>query len=148
MTDTITPRDVRSHFNGMVPDLDSPAVPERARARIRVTDSDVKVEKVRTGTLRQTLSGWWVWTSAPASFGGTWAASKVDCSRIPAKNTVLYVLWQVSNWTDRLVMFSLILTLPTGLTGPLRWCAARPARRYSLYLTVAAFVVACLIGAH
>ena len=143
---TTTERDVRSQINGRVPGVDSPAVHARARARISDTDGDVKPTKVRSPSRVAGLANWWVWTAQPASFAGTWAGSKVDRSRIPANNTVLFVLWQVSQWTDRLVMFALILALPAILTGPLRWCAARPARRYTLYLTAAAFVAACLIG--
>lgn len=146
MTATTTPREVRSQINGVVPGIDSPAVPERARARVTDTKRDVKPSKAKTPRRVPSLENWWVWTSTPASYSGTWAGSNVDRSRIPTNNTLLYLLWQVSNWTDRLIMFALILIAPTALTGSLRWLAARPARRYTLYLTIAAFIAAYLIG--
>jgi hypothetical protein len=92
------------------------------------------------------VARWWVWTARPDSFAGTWASSRVDERRIPHKAGLLRVLWKVSNGTDRLIMFALILALPTACTGPLRWLAQRPTRRYGLYLTLLALATAYLIG--
>ncbi|WP_344613385.1 hypothetical protein [Dactylosporangium salmoneum] len=80
------------------------------------------------------------------SIRALWRLSAVDNTRIPAQSGTLHTLWQVSNWTDRLLMFALILLLPTALTGPLRWIAVRPTRRVGFYLVAAALTVTYLIG--
>jgi hypothetical protein len=144
VTTTTTRSDVRSPLNGRVPDLDSPAVRQRARANVPVADSNrnKSARVVSAGLLRR----WWGWTARPLSLRATWAQSAVDSTRIPLNNTALRLLWQASNFTDRLVMFALILIVPTALTGPLRWCAVRPTRRWALYLTLTALAGAYLIG--
>ncbi|MEV0214323.1 hypothetical protein [Micromonospora sp. NPDC050695] len=75
-----------------------------------------------------------------------WAASAVDSKRIPANVGALRIAWQVSNWTDRLLMFGLIAVAPTFLTGLLRWLAARPTRRWAFYLILAAFAATFALG--
>lgn len=142
MTATTTEREILSKTNGRVPDLDSPAVRARARASIPVTDSEIK----KTDRVASLLASWWAWTARPTSFQATWAMSAVDRTRIPNNSTVLRLLWQVSNWTDRLIMFALILTLPTVFTGGLRLIAQRPMRRLGLYLTFAALTGLYLYG--
>lgn len=141
-----TDSEIRSQIPGCRPRGDSPAVHARARARITDTKREVKPKSTKTWNVSASLSDWASWTAKPASFQDTWAASAVDRDRIPAASTGLLWAWRISNWTDRLVMFGLICTLPTALTGPLRWCAARPTRRYGLYLVVAAFTAAVWIG--
>ncbi|MFI5895604.1 hypothetical protein ACIA5D_36470 [Actinoplanes sp. NPDC051513] len=132
---------MRSDERGRSRILDSPAVSARARARIPVTDSEIN----RGDRVRQAFTSWWLLTAEPMTLRELWNASKVDRKRIPADNLILRVLWQVSNWTDRLAMFAAVtIVFPPLLTGPLRWCAARPTRRYGLYLTVAALTGAYL----
>jgi hypothetical protein len=140
MTTTTTQRENLSGINGRVPEVDSPAVSARARARLTDTESNGNRE------VGASPRNWWAWTTRPASLRDTWANSAVDKTRIPAANPVLHGAWQVSNWTDRLIMFALIVLLPAALTGPLRWCATRPTRRYGLYLTLAALTGAYLLG--
>jgi sterol desaturase/sphingolipid hydroxylase (fatty acid hydroxylase superfamily) len=123
------------------PPVDSPAVSTRARARVPVT---VGIGNV-LATVRGTWSRWWAWTARPLSLRATWHLSRVDSRRVPGDSTLLRVLWRLSNTTDRLLMFALVLTAPTFLTGPLRWLVARPTRRWGLYLTVAVFAVALLV---
>lgn len=142
MTSTTTQREIRYPINGAVPGVDSPAVPMRARARIPVTDGDANRKTTRMSFVART----WQWTARPASLADTWAASRVDRKRVPNDSGLLRALWTVSNFTDRLIMFALILVAPTFLQGPLRWLAVRPARRYGLYLTVLALIAAYLIG--
>jgi hypothetical protein len=142
MTATTTEREILSKTNGRVPDLDSPAARARARASIPVTDSEIK----KADWVASLLDSWWVWTAQPTSFQAVWRMSAVDRTRIPNNSTVLRLLWRVSNWTDRLVMFALILTLPTAFTGGLRLIAQRPMRRVGLYLTLAALAGLYLYG--
>lgn len=145
MTTTTTQREIRSPINGRVPNQDSPGVSAPARATIPTTDSDGNRK-----TTRLSFGSWlarrWAWTARPDSFAGTWAASRVDRKRIPNDAGLLSAVWHVSNWTDRLIMFVLILIAPAFLTGPLRWLAPRPMRRYGLYFVLAALTVALLTG--
>lgn len=135
MTTTVTEREIRSPINGRVPKLDSPPAPARAGARLPVTLSFGKVwAGVRSG-----CCSWWAWTARPMTLNELWAASAVDTKRIPANSKPLRVAWQVSNWTDRLLMFAVLAVAPTVLTGPLRWLAARPTRRWAFYLVLAAY---------
>jgi hypothetical protein len=139
---TTTQRDVRSDRGGGVRDPDSPAVRAGARANIPVTDSEIKLgDRVRQGA-----ASWWLLTAEPMTLRALWTASGVDRKRIPRDSTTLRVLWHVSNWTDRLVMFALLAITPTFMTGPLRWSAARPARRVGLHLTLAALTGLYLYG--
>lgn len=114
---------------------DSPAAPARAGARLPVTQ---RARQLWAGT-RAAGRNWWAWTAQPASLADTWTASKVDPRRVPGNAGTLSVLWRISNATDRLIMFALILAAPTALTGPLRWAATRPTRRWGLYIALTAF---------
>lgn len=89
--------------------------------------------------VRRGAARWWAWTARPTSLRAAWHLSAVNRTRIPLGATPLGLLWRLSNLTDRLVMFVLALIAPTVLTGPLRWLAARPTRRWAFYLVVAAF---------
>lgn len=142
MTILATPRDIRSPQNGRVPAVDSPAAPARAGARVPVTKSEIKKgDRVSRAGRR-----WWALASRPLSIAALWRLSGVDRKRTPLDHLALRLIWQVSNWTDRLVMFALIAVAPTALTGPLRWVAVRPTRRYGLYLVVGGLTAAYLIG--
>ena len=137
MTVTATEREIRSPQNGRVPRLDSPAARAGTRARVPVT---ARVGQIRASLV---LAGrrWWAFTARPSSLRAAWALSAVDPKRIPGNAGPLRILWQVSNWTDRLVVFSLIMLAPTGVTGPLRWIAARPTRRFGFYIVLTALAV-------
>lgn len=139
---TVTESEMRSDHNGRVPEVDSPAVRADARANVPVTDSGIK----RGDRIRVGVTSWWLLAAEPMTLRELWAASGVDRKRIPRDNLPLRVLWHVSNWTDRLLMFALIAVAPTIATGPLRWCAARPTRRIGLYLTLAALIGLYLHG--
>lgn len=142
MTTIVTEREIRSPINGRVPRLDSPPAPARAGARLPVTLSFGKVwSAVRAGCCT-----WWAWTARPASLAELWTASAVDSKRIPANFGPLRVAWQVSNWTDRLLMFALIAVAPTFATGPLRYLATRPTRRWAFYVLLAVFITAHALG--
>lgn len=141
MTTMVTPSEIRSPQNGRVPELDSPAAPARARATVPVTH---RAGKILAG-VKIGFGRWWAWTARPLSLRVTWALSAVDPARIPRKSGILLAAWHVSNWTDRLIMFALIMLLPTAATGPLRWCATRPTRRYGLYVSAAALTAAHLV---
>jgi hypothetical protein len=56
------------------------------------------------------------------------------------------IAWLVSNWTDRLILFLLILVAPTGLQGPLRWIVQRPTRRVGLYVVLGLLAAVLKIG--
>ncbi len=142
MTAPTTQRELHDPVNGRVPDVDSPAVRARARASMPVTGRD-RNEKADRSTRER---GWSPWTAVPASLAQAWTASKVDPKRVPAKNGTLRLLWQVSNWTDRLLWFALALLLPAAATGAVRWLAQRPSRRWLTKLTLAALIGAYLIG--
>lgn len=142
MTTTTTEREILSPRNGRAPKLDSPAVSTRARARIGLTERVGKLlAAVRLGCCR-----WWAWTARPLSLRATWALSAIDAKRIPGKAGALRVLWKLSNATDRLLMLGLVLAAPTFLTGPLRWLAVRPTRRWGFYLVSAAMAAIYLSG--
>nr|WP_221374430.1 hypothetical protein [Actinoplanes polyasparticus] len=121
---------------------DSPAVRAGARASLKVTDGEIK----RGDRARQAFTSWWLLTAEPMTLRALWTASGVDRKRVPLNNALLRGLWHVSNWTDRLAMFALLAITPTFLTGPLRWCAVRPTRRYGAYLTLAALTGLYLYG--
>jgi hypothetical protein len=128
---------------------DSPAVSTRARARIPATDGDrnTKTPGVsREHRLRAWAAAWWVWTSKPPSLRQLWIMSRVDPRRVPGDIPLLRILWHLSNWTDRLLLFVLVLIAPTWLAGPVRWLAPRPFRRYGLYLCLLGLTLAHLIG--
>lgn len=141
MTILTTPREIRSPQNGRVPTLDSPAVPARAGARVPITQRIGKIlAAAKTGFAR-----WWAWTSRPLSLRAAWALSAVDPARIPNKSGILRALWRISNATDRIILFALTMLAPTCVTGPLRWLALRPTRRYGLYLTLLALTTTYII---
>lgn len=71
--------------------------------------------------------------------------SAVNRDRIPLGSTPFGLIWRLSNWTDRLIFFALVMIAPTALTGPLRWLAARPTRRWAFYLLAAGFAAPHLI---
>jgi len=150
MTVTATEREIRSPHNGRVPSVDSPAAPARTGARVTVTKRGGKSIRVRVAetltVVRVGVRRWWVWTSRPSSLRAAWALSAVDEKRIPGKARPLRLLWKVSNGTDRLIMFVLVLAAPTFATGPLRWIAARPTRRWGFYLVSTALAVTYLTG--
>jgi hypothetical protein len=135
--------------------MDSPAVRTHARASVEVTKRDRQIGgavvkrlgSVRVGAARGARR-WWVWTGRPASLATSWRLSFVDETRIPLKSGGLNIAWQVSNWTDRLFMFALILAAPTFLQGPLRWIATRPTRRLGFYLLAVTAVAAFILIGH
>lgn len=149
MTTTVTEREIRSPINGRVPRLDSPPAPARAGARVPVTASARKIPGLVaavTAAVRLGCHRWWAWTARPLSLRALWASSAVDVKRVPGNAGVLRVAWRVSNWTDRLLMFAAVAVAPTFLTGPLRWLAARPTRRWAFYLILAAFAATFALG--
>lgn len=145
-----TEREILSPHNGRVPRLDSPPAPARAGARVTATKRNRKSVAVRlTGLLVVARVGarrWWAFTARPSSLRAAWRLSAVDVKRIPGRNGVLRIVWQVSNWTDRLALFALILAAPTVLTGPLRWLAARPTRRWGFYIVTVALAATYILG--
>lgn len=140
-----TEREVPARINGASPKVDSPAVRAPARARIPVTESGGKISS-GAASIKAAAAAWWGFTARPMSLRDLWAASAVDPKRIPGKHGGLTAAWHVSNWTDRLFMFALIAVLPTALTGPLRWFAARPTRRIGLYIVTVALAATYALG--
>jgi hypothetical protein len=135
MTQPATHSDVLSP--SLTPPLgpDSPSVRVAARARVTTTQRNPARGKRRVWTaVRTAAAGWWVWTSRPASLRTMWRLSAVTWARVPLRSGPLLLVWRVSNWTDRLAMFALVLLAPTCLTGPLRWLSTRPTRRFAFYL--------------
>jgi hypothetical protein len=141
---TVTQREVPARVNGARPMVDSPAVSAPARARIPVTQSVGKISGVGS-SIKLAARRWWGFTARPSSLRAAWRLSVVDAKRIPGRSGPLGTAWRVSNATDRLLMFALILAAPTAFTGPLRWIAARPTRRLGFYLVAAALAVTYLL---
>lgn len=90
------------------------------------------------------LNRWWLLTSRPTSLAATWRLSAVNRDRIPLGSGLLALVWRLANWTERLIFFGLVALAPTVLTGPLRWLAARPTRRWAFYLVTAAIAATFL----
>lgn len=141
---TVTEREIPARINGTLPKVDSPAVRAPARARVPVTHSVGKISGV-AGSIKLAARRWWGFTARPSSLLAAWRLTAVDPKRIPGRSGALHVLWSVSNATDRLLIFAVILVAPTGLTGPLRWIAARPTRRWGCYLVTTALAVTYLL---
>lgn len=138
---TPAPEPVKGRPLAVVPDhapaADAPSRPQPKRRPERAP----RRPRVPLGLLaRRGLSRWWAWSSRPTSLRAAWRLSAVNKTRIPLGSTPVGWLWRLSNITDRLVMFALVMIAPTVLTGPLRWLAARPTRRWAFYLIVAGFV--------
>lgn len=77
---------------------------------------------------------WWGFVREPMAVAEAWKASNViDARRVPANSQLLAVAWWWSNRTDRVLLFAILMVLPTFLNGPLLWCAVRPSRRIGLY---------------
>lgn len=142
---TITEREIPARTNGSAPRLDSPAVRASARASVSITERVGKISGMGR-SITAAARTWWGFTARPATIAELWQASAVDRKRIPGKADTLHALWQVSNWTDRLIMFAAIAAAPTSVTGPLRWLAARPTRRWAFYLVTAALAVTYQLG--
>jgi hypothetical protein len=88
------------------------------------------------------IARWWVFTARPMSLRAAWRLSGVvDTKRIPGGSSVAAALWWWSNRTDRIALFALAILAPTVLTGPLLWCAARPSRRWGLYVALGGLLV-------
>ncbi|MES2343819.1 MAG: hypothetical protein V4597_19290 [Pseudomonadota bacterium] len=87
---------------------------------------------------------WWLLTSRPTSLAAMWRLSAVNRDRIPLGSAPLGLIWRLANWTERLIFFCLVALAPTVLTGPLRWLAARPTRRWAFYLVTAAIAATFL----
>jgi hypothetical protein len=113
---------------------DSPSERAPARARLSVTVGNGKDLAVAA---QAALRRWWVWTSRPPSLAATWRLSAVHPDRVPNGDGLALTVWRLSNATDRLAMFALVLVAPTVLQGPLRWLLARPSRRWGFYLITA-----------
>jgi hypothetical protein len=64
----------------------------------------------------------------------------IDTARVPGGSRFWGAVWWWSNRTDRVVLFVVVVLAPTVLTGPLLWCAARPSRRWGLYVVLAGLV--------
>jgi len=141
---TVTQREIPARINGGSPRVHSPAVSAPARARIPVTHSGGKISGL-AGSIKVAGSRWWGFTARPQSLRAAWRLTAVDTKRVPGNSGALTALWRVSNATDRLLLFALILAAPTGLTGPLRWIGARPTRRWGFYLVTAALAVTYLL---
>jgi hypothetical protein len=95
---------------------------------------------------RHSAARWWAWTERPLSLRAAWRLSTVDASRVPATGRWwLLLLWRASNGTDRLAWFALMLVAPSALQGPLRWAAARPARRIGTYILLALLAVVVFV---
>ena len=128
----------------------SPNVAEstRARARIPITHRIGKMWGL-LGFLASEASlntrRWWAFTARPLSLRALWRLSAVDPARVPSGSETWTSVWRWSNRTDRWLMFALIFLAPTGLTGPLRWIAARPTRRITFYALSALFISYVLI---
>lgn len=149
---TTTQRDVtfQPERGGRIPDSPPARVSARRARETNRPTTPRKAPTVRVGaigaSLRRAGGRWWVWTSQPASLATTWRESAVAKARVPLGSGPLVLVWRISNWTDRLLMFGLILAAPTFLTGPLRWLAARPTRRFAFYTLGGIVAVLVLTG--
>jgi hypothetical protein len=97
----------------------------------------------RDATVRA-LHDSWLFTADPVAGADVWEESKVDTSRIPKGRGAhtLEILWQFSNWTDRLPFYAVIWALgwlpdrpwTRWVDGPTRYIFIRPTRRWTFYL--------------
>lgn len=78
----------------------------------------------------------------PPSLREAWEmSSSLNRARVPDESGLLATLWWLLLYSERLVMFAVILVLLVP-AATLLWCAGRPSRRWGLYtVLVLVFVV-------
>lgn len=141
MTTATTATTTNNHIPRTVPGAwDSP--PTRAGARARVTTTREPVVARLAAAAKTAGRQWWVWTSRPPSLRAVWRLSATNRKRVPGNSGFLFTLWRISNATDRLALFALLLVAPTAIAGPLRWITVRPTRRWAVYFVVGVTLVA------
>lgn len=139
---TVTHSEIISGKVDQVPRVDRSPASARAGARLPVTDSARKLAAQAAVGARR----WWGWTSRPPSIRATWYLSRIDEKKIPNGSTPLKTIWLVSNATDRLVMFTLVMLAPSALAGPMRWITQTPTRRIGFYLSTTALFGAYILS--
>lgn len=97
----------------------------------------------RWDTAVRALHSSWLFTADPIPAPDVWEQSKVDTSRIPKGPGahLCEIVWQLSNWTDRLPFYALIWALAwlpdrrwtRWIDGPTRYIFVRPTRRWTFY---------------
>jgi hypothetical protein len=108
-----------------------------------------RAERLRAATADAAVT-WIGVTRRPVTIREAWRRSgSLDKDRIPAGSNLLAFFWTISNVTDRLFLFALVVICPTGLLGPLLYVAERPMRRVGFLLVwwlVTVFVPALAVN--
>jgi hypothetical protein len=116
-------------------DPDTEKLPISARARLARARATLIV------TLRGTEflpwpRRWWIYTERPMSIRAAWRMSAhAYRDRVPHEIPWLLTLWRIDNRIGtRPLLFLLAMIAPHVLSGPILWCASRPARRLGLVI--------------
>lgn len=140
--------------DGIPPNPPRPAGPPPTTAEVTVeptpadelASGDPAHRRVRQATATAAAT-WLGFYRQPPSVRDAWYLSEsMDRARIPAESGLLAAAWWIANWTERIVLFAVVLLLlvlaATGL-----WIVARPARRIGLYIVLAVvFVIPWFVG--
>lgn len=121
-----------------------PAATEAPTAVIEAVDPEPTPRKKLKDRAAAAVTTWWGFVRQPMSLRQAWKLSGiVDPRRIPGESNLLATLWWWSNRTDRILLFAVLLILPTSLNGPVLWCAVRPTRRWGMYAVL--FILLVLV---
>lgn len=114
--------------------VDTPAEPENDTTRKAAAAAAIK-DKVTAAQKR--AGSWKGFVANPMSVQEAWELSWIiDKRRIPDDSNWMYWWWWLSNRSDRVLLFGLLMILPTALNKPVLLMATRPTRRWGMYLVV------------
>jgi len=98
--------------------------------------------KEKAAAVLTRAGGWRGFVTHPMPVKEAWERSWIiDRRRIPADSSWWYWWWYWSNRTDRILLFGVLMILPTALNKPVLYAAQRPTRRWGMYLVVFCLLV-------
>jgi hypothetical protein len=126
----------------------SPWARVRTRARLRVTQRDVKAWKIAsrlatktTQTVREDARNHWALTAEPPTLTEWFTSIRTsDISVVPGRSPVLLWAWRIDNWITGSMFAAASVLWFTGAAG-IRWCACHPMRRWA-FITCSGAIVA------
>jgi len=144
----MTVRDVAMPHGTPVKGGDSPWGRARARARVRITQRDVKAWKIASRlaaktaqTVREDARNHWALTAEPPTLTEWFASIRTaDITKVPGRSPVLLWAWRVDNWITGSAFAAASIIWFTGAAA-IRWCACHPMRRWA-FITCSGAIVA------